>query len=235
MVAVALVACGLSSCNNAPSAKLNSDLDTLGYAYGVVFGTQYSNFQDEGVVVPEVTMNGDNFLAAFMAAFNRDSANLKLDPEKAEAFIRSFQQKLQAEQQAKHDAEVAKNKAEGADFMAKNATKEGVVTLESGLQIETLVEGTGAQPQDGDKVLVNYAGTLIDGKQFDANDSTEFNLNGVVKGFSEGIRNMKVGGSALITMPSELAYGDRGAGQDIPGGATLQFKVDLLDITTAKK
>lgn len=234
MVAVALVACGLSSCNSTPSAKLNNGLDSLGYSYGVVFGTQYSNFQDEGVVVPDVTMDIDNFLAGFIAAFKRDSSSLKMDPEKAESFIRAFQQRLQAEMQAKHDAEVAQNKVDGADFMAKNATKEGVVTLESGVQIETLVEGTGAQPQENDKVLVNYAGSLIDGTQFDANDSTEFNLNGVVKGFSEGIRNMKEGGSAIITMPSEYAYGDRGAGQNIPGGATLQFKVDLLKITTNK-
>ena len=79
-------------------------------------------------------------------------------------------------------------------------------------------------------MLVNYVGTLIDGTQFDANDSIEFNLNGVVKGFSEGISNMKVGGSAIITMPSDLAYGDRAMGQNIPAGSTLQFKVDLLDI-----
>ena len=175
-------------------------------------------------------MELDNFLAGFITAIKRDSANLKMTTEEAEAFVRSFQMKIQEEMRAKQEAELKENKAKGADFMAKNATEEGVVTLESGLQIKTLVEGTGKQPSADDKVLVNYVGTLIDGTQFDANDSIEFNLNGVVKGFSEGISNMKVGGSAIITMPSDLAYGDRAMGQNIPAGSTLQFKVDLLDI-----
>lgn len=230
MVAVMTLALGLSSCNTTPKAKFNNDLDSLGYSYGVIFGTQYSNFTDEGVVVPDVTMDLDNFLAGFITAIKKDSANLKMDPSKAEEFVRNFQQKLQAEMQAKAEMELNENKAKGADFMAKNATKEGVVTLESGLQIETLTEGTGAQPSTTDKVLVNYVGTLIDGTQFDANDSIEFSLNGVVKGFSEGISNMKEGGSALITMPSDLAYGDRAMGQNIPAGSTLQFKVDLLKV-----
>lgn len=230
MVAVMVIALGFSSCNTTPKAKLNSDLDSLGYSYGVMFGTQYSNFTDEGVVVPDVTMDLDNFLAGFITAIKKDSANLKITADDAQNFIREFQMKMQAQMQAKAEEELNENKAKGADFMAKNATKEGVVTLESGLQIETLVEGTGAQPTTTDKVLVNYVGTLIDGKQFDANDSITFSLNGVVKGFSEGISNMKVGGTAIITMPSDMAYGDRAMGQDIPAGSTLQFKVDLLDI-----
>ena len=231
MVAVMALAIGITSCNcSTPSAKFNNDLDSLGYSYGVLFGSQYSNFTDSGVVVPEKTMELDNFLAGFITAIKRDSANLKMTTEEAEAFVRSFQMKIQEEMRAKQEAELKENKAKGADFMAKNATEEGVVTLESGLQIKTLVEGTGKQPSADDKVLVNYVGTLIDGTQFDANDSIEFNLNGVVKGFSEGISNMKVGGSAIITMPSDLAYGDRAMGQTIPAGSTLQFKVDLLDI-----
>ena len=229
IVAVAAFAIGITSCNTAPKAKFNNDLDTLGYAYGVMFGTQYSNFTDEGVVVPDKTMELDNFLAGFITAIKRDSANLKMTPEEAETFLRSYQQKIQVEMQAKAAAELSETKSKGADFMAKNAVKEGVVTLESGLQIETLVEGTGKQPSTSDKVLVNYTGTLIDGTQFDANDSIEFSLTGVVRGFSEGISNMKEGGSAIITMPSDMAYGDRAMG-NIPAGSTLQFKVDLLQI-----
>lgn len=231
MVAVMVIALGFSSCGSStPTAKFNNDLDSLGYSYGVIFGTQYSNFTDEGVVVPEVTMDLNNFLAGFITAIKKDSTNLKMTAEDAQNFVRDFQQQLQVKMQAKAEEELAANKAKGAEFMAKNATKDGVVVLESGLQIETLVEGTGAQPSTTDKVLVNYVGTLIDGKQFDANDSITFSLNGVVKGFSEGISNMKVGGSAIITMPSDMAYGDRAMGQDIPAGSTLQFKVDLLDI-----
>ncbi len=227
---------GISSCNNGvPSANLSSDLDTLGYAYGVQFGNQFSNFQDSGVVVPEVTMDLDNFIAGFVTAIRRDSANLKLTPEEANEFLRSFNDKLRQQMEEKHQQEVAENQAKGADFMAENAKKEGVQTLESGLQIETVVEGKGKQPQAGDKVKVNYKGSLIDGTVFDQNDSIDFNTNGVVKGFKEGLLNMKEGGKAILTMPSNLAYGDRGAGANIPGGATLQFEVELLEVIPAKK
>ncbi len=221
---------GLSSCcDGVPSVKLSSDLDTLGYSYGVLFGNQYSNFQDSGVVVPEVTMNLDNFIAGFVAGIRRDSDNLKVGLEDAEAFVRTYNEKLREQMEEKHRQEVAENKAKGADFMAENAKKDGVKTLESGLQIETLVEGNGANPKEGEKVKVSYKGTLVDGTVFDQNDSIDFNINGVVKGFKEGLLNMKVGGKAILTMPSELAYGDRGM-HNIPGGSTLQFEVTLVDI-----
>lgn len=234
-IAAAAALVGVSSCcNGVPSAKFNNDLDSLGYAYGVMFGNQYANFQDSGVVVPEVTMELDNFLAGFVTAIRRDSNNLKMSIEEANDFLRQFQQQLQAKMQEKHMKEVAENKAKGADFMAANAQKEGVVTLESGLQIETITTGTGKQPKDGDKVTVNYKGMLIDGTVFDQNDNASFNVNGVVKGFKEGLMNMKEGGKVIITMPSELGYGDRGAGANIPGGAVLQFELELLEVTANK-
>jgi len=238
MLAVAAIACGFSSCNNAPKASYaQGDLDTLAYAYGVMFGNQYSNFTDPGVVVPDTNkvMNLDNFLAGFITAIKRDSAHLDMTVEEAQEFLQSYQMKLRQEMEEKRQAELNEAKTAGADFMAKNATKEGVVVTESGLQIETIKEGTGAQAKEGDKVLVNYKGTLIDGTQFDANDSTEFNVNGVVKGFKEGIMAMKEGGKSILTMSSDLAYGDRGAGQNIPGGSTLVFEVELLKVTPADK
>ena len=236
IVAVAVIACGLSSCNNTPKPTYKQgNLDTLAYAYGVLFGNQYSNFQDTGIVVPEKVMNLDNFLAGFITAIKRDSTHLEMTVEDAQQFLQEFQQKMRQEMEEKRQAEIKENKAKGADYMAKNATKEGIVVTESGLQIETITEGTGAQPKEGDKVLVNYKGTLIDGTQFDANDSTEFNVNGVVKGFKEGLLNMKEGGKAIFTMPSELAYGDRGAGQNISGGSTLIFDVELIKVTPAPK
>lgn len=238
MIAVAAIACGFSSCNNAPKASYaQGDIDTLAYAYGVMFGNQYSNFTDPGVVVPDTNkvMNLDNFLAGFITAIKRDSTHLDMTVEEAQEFLQQYQMKLRQEMEEKRQAELNEAKTAGADYMAKNAAKEGVVVTESGLQIETVVEGTGAQAKDGDKVLVNYKGTLIDGTQFDANDSTEFNVNGVVKGFKEGIMAMKEGGKAILTMPSDLAYGDRGAGQNIPGGSTLIFEVELLKVTPAAK
>lgn len=238
MIAAVAIACGISSCGNAPKASFaQGDIDTLAYAYGVMFGSQYSNFNDPGVVVPDTNkvMNADNFLAGFITAFKRDSSNLKMTIEEAQEFLQEFQQKLRQEMEEKRLAEVNDAKAKGADFMAENAKKEGVIVTESGLQIQHLVEGTGAAAKEGDKVLVNYKGSLIDGTVFDANDSTEFNVNGVVKGFKEGILAMKEGGKAILTMPSDLAYGDRGAGQNITGGSTLQFEVELLKVTPAGK
>lgn len=239
VAAVCAIASGLVSCGGGiKSASFkNGEYDTLAYAYGVVFGTQYSNFTDPGVVVPDtnVVMNLDNFLAGFVTAIRRDSNDLKLSVEEANGFLQSFQSRLREQMEQKRIEELNDNKTKGADFMAANAQKEGVVVTESGLQIQHLTEGTGAQAKDGDKVLVNYKGSLIDGTQFDANDSTEFNVNGVVKGFKEGILAMKEGGKAILTMPSDLAYGDRGAGQNIPGGATLQFEVDLLKVIPASK
>ena len=227
---------GVTSCGNSiPSVSLKSDLDSLGYAYGVMFGTQYSNFQDSGVVVPEVTMDLNTFLDGFVTAIRRDSTKLKLSAQEAQTFLQQFNQELSRKMQEKRDAEIAATKAKGADFMAENAKKEGVVTLESGLQLQTVVAGTGKQPNEGDQVLVNYKGQLIDGTIFDQNDSTSFGVNQVVKGFKEGLMNMKEGGTAIMTMPSDLAYGDRGAGQNIPGGATLQFEVTLLQVIPAKK
>ena len=233
MVAAASLVGVSSCCNGVPSVSLDSDLDSLGYAYGVMFGNQYSNFQDSGVVVPEKTMDLDNFIAGFVTAIRRDSDDLKISVDEANSFLRDFQQKIQKQMQEKHMREVAENKAKGADFMAQNAQKEGVVTLESGLQLQTLVAGTGKQANEGDKVVVNYKGTLADGTVFDQNDSTSFNVNGVVKGFKEAILNMKEGGKVIATMPSELGYGDHGAGQKIPGGAALQFEIELLQVIPA--
>ena len=201
IAAAALV--GVSSCCNggAPKVSLNNDLDSLGYSYGVLFGTQYSNFSDTGIIVPEVSMDADNFLAGFI--------------------------KQREEQMQK---EIAENKEKGHAFMAENAKKEGVKTLESGLQIQILNEGKGKQPKADDDVTVSYKGTLVDGTVFDQGDSVQFNLNRVVKGFSEGLQNLKEGGKAILTMPSDLAYGDRAAGHKIPAGSTLQFEVELVKI-----
>lgn len=229
VIAVMALSMGIVSCNNGPKAKLNNDLDSVAYAMGVMNGMRFMGIQDTGAVVPEKCIDVETFLAAFIQTVMKDTANLKISVESAQNFLNEYGQKLQAQEQQKREEELKKNKEAGSEFMAKNATKEGVVTLESGLQIETLVEGTGAQPSATDKVLVNYVGTLIDGTQFDANDSIEFNLTGVVKGFSEGISNMKEGGSAIITMPSDMAYGDRATGS-IPAGSVLQFKVDLHKI-----
>ena len=127
-----------------------------------------------------------------------------------------------------------REKKKGADFLAKAAKEKGAVQTASGLVYLSLKEGTGAAPAATDKVKVGYTGRLIDGKVFDASakhgGSATFPLNGVIACWTEGVQRMKVGGKARLVCPAAIAYGDRGAGQDIPPGATLDFEVELLEI-----
>ncbi len=111
------------------------------------------------------------------------------------------------------------NLAKGEMFLKENATKEGVVTTASGLQYKVLTEGTGKSPKATDTVLVHYAGTLINGTEFDSSyarrEPIEFPLNGVIAGWTEGVQLMKEGAKYRFFIPSKLAYGARGAGRDI--------------------
>jgi FKBP-type peptidyl-prolyl cis-trans isomerase len=126
---------------------------------------------------------------------------------------------------------------EGEKFMATNAKKTGVKTTASGLQYEVLTEGTGAKPKVTDTVVVNYAGTLLNGTEFDNSykrgQPIEFPLNGVIRGWTEGLQLMPVGSKYKFYIPQGLGYGPNGNGT-IPGGATLIFEVELLDIKPAK-
>ena len=127
------------------------------------------------------------------------------------------------------DAAAAKNKADGEAFLAANKSKEGVVTTDSGLQYKTIKEGGGPSPAATDTVTVNYKGTLIDGKEFDSGNGISFPLNGVIKGWTEGLQVMKAGGSTRFFIPSDLAYGPSGP-PNIGPNSTLIFDVDLLSI-----
>ena len=127
------------------------------------------------------------------------------------------------------DAAAAKNKADGEAFLAANKSKEGVVTTDSGLQYKTIKEGDGPSPAATDTVTVNYKGTLIDGKEFDSGNGISFPLNGVIKGWTEGLQLMKAGGSTRFFIPSDLAYGPSGP-PNIGPNSTLIFDVDLISI-----
>ena len=127
------------------------------------------------------------------------------------------------------DAAAAKNKADGEAFLAANKSKEGVVTTDSGLQHKTLKEGDGPSPAATDTVTVNYKGTLIDGTEFDSGNGISFPLNGVIKGWTEGLQLMKVGGSTRFFIPSDLAYCPSGP-PNIGPNSTLIFDVDLISI-----
>lgn len=125
-------------------------------------------------------------------------------------------------------------KKEGVDFLAANAKKEGVKTTASGLQYKVLTQGTGAIPTASDEVKVNYEGRLVDGKVFDSSykrgEPATFKANQVIKGWTEALTMMPVGSKWELYIPYNLAYGERGAGQDIKPYSALIFTVELLDI-----
>jgi FKBP-type peptidyl-prolyl cis-trans isomerase len=147
------------------------------------------------------------------------------------------QQKEMEEAQAKEKAMAVDNIAAGKAFLENNSKVEGVKTTGSGLQYQIIKEGEGASPKPTDMVKVHYTGTLIDGTKFDSSvdrgEPAEFPLDQVIKGWTEGLQYLKVGGKAKLWIPSELAYGDRAAGPIIKPGSTLVFEVELLEIAPA--
>ena len=128
------------------------------------------------------------------------------------------------------DGVAQKNKEAGESFLAANKDKEGVKTTDSGLQYQVTKEGTGPSPGATDSVTVNYKGALIDGTEFDSGKGISFPLNGVIKGWTEGLQLMKIGGSSRFFIPSGLAYGTTGSGAKIGPNTTLIFNIDLLSI-----
>jgi FKBP-type peptidyl-prolyl cis-trans isomerase FkpA len=127
-----------------------------------------------------------------------------------------------------------REKEASAAFLAKAAAEPGAIKTASGLIYKELTPGTGASPTAADTVKVHYRGTLIDGTEFDSsykrNEPAQFPLSGVIKGWTEGVQLMKVGGKSRLICPSDLAYGDQGRPPQIPGGATLIFEIELLEV-----
>lgn len=141
---------------------------------------------------------------------------------------------LQAQQQEIAAAAAAEAEQKGAGFLAENKAKDGVMVTDSGLQYEVITEGDGAKPTADDTVSVHYVGTLMDGTEFDSSiargEPASFPLKGVIPGWTEGLQLMNVGSKYRFVIPSDLAYGERGAGQAIGPGETLVFEVELLEI-----
>jgi FKBP-type peptidyl-prolyl cis-trans isomerase len=162
-----------------------------------------------------------------------------LTDEQAQAAITEVQNGMRQKQQEKMQQEAGVNKKAGQDFLAANKGKEGVVALPSGLQYKILKAGTGPKPASSDSVVCNYRGTLIDGKEFDSSYKSgkpvTFPVSGVIKGWTEALQLMPVGSKWQLFIPSDLAYGDRGAGADIGPGASLIFEVELLSIEDKNK
>jgi len=160
---------------------------------------------------------------------------LLLTDEEAKAALTALQTEVRAKEEAKVKAAAVENKKAGDAFLAANKTKEGVVTLPSGLQYKIIKEGTGPKPTAEDTVLCHYRGTLVDNTEFDSSykrgEPLKIPVGGVIKGWTEAIQLMPVGSKWQLYIPSDLAYGERGApGSPIGPSSTLIFDVELISI-----
>jgi len=158
-----------------------------------------------------------------------------LTDDEAKAALTKLQGDVRQKQEEERKALGEKNMKEGAAFLAANRTKDGVVTLPSGLQYKILTPGTGPKPAATDVVVCQYRGTLLDGTEFDSSykrgQPATFPLNRVIKGWTEALQLMPVGSKWQLFIPPDLAYGDRGApGSPIGPNATLIFEVELVSI-----
>lgn len=198
---------------------LKTAADSMSYAIGMLDG---NFFKSQGVemVNPNALSNG---FADVM------KGNTLFTTEQADVIVRNQMQKLSLKK-------ILPNVEACNSFLAENAKKAGVIQTASGLQYEVLQMGTGAKPADTNVVKVHYEGYLLNGKKFDSSrdrgEPAQFQLNGVIRGWTEGVQLMPVGSKFKFYIPYQLGYGEQGAGADIPGGSLLIFEVELLEIVT---
>ncbi len=218
-----------TTANHAAPLTLKTDKEKFSYALGMRMG---ANFKKQEVSVdPAILTRGLKDALA--------GGKTLLTEEQAQTALMQVQNELRQKQQAKMQAEATENKKQGEEFLAANKSKEGVVTLPSGLEYKILTEGTGPKPLASDTVECNYRGTLIDGKEFDSSAKhggpATFPVSGVIKGWTEALQLMPVGSKWQLFIPSDLAYGNRGAGPEIGPDSTLVFEVELVSIKQPEK
>ena len=193
-------------------------MDKLSYALGLSMG---HNFLGSGIK----SLNVEDFAKGVEAVYKQEKPEISFD--EAKKIINEFFSNLQ-------DEIAETNKQAGKEFLAENAKRSGVVVLPSGLQYEVLAEGKGRKPKATDKVQCHYHGTLIDGQVFDSSikrgTPAVFGVNQVIPGWVEALQLMPEGSRWKLYIPSDLAYGEQGAGGSIPANATLIFEVELIKI-----
>src|SRR5215216_981322 len=201
------------------SPQFKDQKDKVSYSIGMQIGFNLGR--------QKVDINPD-----ILAAGIRDAVAGKpqLTTDQVKEIMAQFEKDMEAKQKQLGE----KNKTDGAKFLEDNKKKPGVKTTASGLQYKVEKEGTGPQPKATDMVTVNYRGTLIDGTEFDSSykrgQPATFPLNGVIKGWTEGLQLMKAGSKYQFFVPSNLAYGERAVSPEIGPNATLIFEVELLEV-----
>lgn len=228
---IALAILVLSTQVSALSFK--NDAQKLGYAMGY----------DMGQTIKDISNMGDVDFHALLLGMRDayESQESALKAEEVEAVMQKFIEAQMAKMEAEHEEAQKKLQAlgeqakkDGEAFLAENKNKEGVQTTESGLQYSVIKAGEGEKPSASAEVKVHYEGRLLDGTVFDSsyerNEPTSFPLGAVILGWQEGLQLMPVGSKYTFYIPANLAYGEQGAGADIPPHSTLIFDVELLEI-----
>ncbi|MBE0543711.1 MAG: FKBP-type peptidyl-prolyl cis-trans isomerase [Verrucomicrobia bacterium] len=210
------------------SKPFKDEKEKASYAVGLNLGSNWKR--------QDIDLDFDQVLRGLKDT--RPDAQPLLTEEEAREVLTKFQQQIMAAQQEKRRVQGEKNKQAGAAFLAENKSKPGVKTLENGLQYKVITEGSGDIPKREDTVTVKYRGTLIDGTEFDSsekapNGTATFRVNGVIRGWTEALTQMKVGSKWQLVIPPDLAYGERGSGPNIGPESTLIFDVELLSVQPA--
>lgn len=234
-LAVAVVTLSIVSCGNSQfktKSSLATEVDSVSYSLGLDMANKIKmNFED---------LDQDLFVQGFKNGM--DSTNLLVESKDINNILRTFFQKQQQEkmkeqqeaQAKKAEAEFGEYKKEGEKFLADNKVKDGVKTTASGLQYVVLKEGKGDAPTATSRVKVHYHGTLTDGTVFDSSvdrgEPTEFGINQVIKGWTEGLQLMKPGAKFKFFIPQDLAYGAQQRGAKIKPFSALVFEVELLEV-----
>jgi len=209
---------------NAPVVTTNStDVQKVGYSFGFLMGQGNKDAIND--------LDTEAFVAGFRDGYAGKTG--KLTEEQMQATLMAYKQRRDAQEMQAIAKMGEENIKAGAAFLAENGKKPNVVTTASGLQYEVLTAGTGASPKATDQVRVHYEGRMLDGTVFDSsiarNEPITFPLNQVIPGWTEGLQLMKEGGKTRLYIPSNLAYGESGAGE-IPPNSMLTFDVELIKV-----
>jgi FKBP-type peptidyl-prolyl cis-trans isomerase len=206
------------------SIEFKTETDKISYALGMNVG--------ESLVELPTKLNPDMLAQGIRDILTKNPPALQ--KEEYVAVMKAFQAKVQAVEQSASKEISQQNTAEEVAFMKSNKDAKGVITTASGLQYTVIKEGSGAKPVVNDTVRVHYAGSLLNGKEFDSSikrgEPAEFGVTQVIKGWTEALQLMNVGSKYRLFVPSKLAYGERGAGQAIGPCSMLIFDVELIAI-----
>lgn len=224
----AMYSCNTSSTNS--TVAINNNIDSVSYAIGSGFG---SNVIRQIKNAGDTTLNIDALIGGFSQGIKE--GELLIDETTGTAVVNEYMRAKEEERKIAEREAFSKNILLGEEFHAANGQREGVTTTESGLQYEVVTLGTGELPIDGDRVKVNYEGTLLDGQVFDSNYDrgvpVEFGINQVIAGWTEGLKLMPAGSTYKFYIPHTLAYGENPPpGSNIEPFSSLIFTVEFIEL-----